>query len=308
MAEEKKPLSTREFVTADGSSGFPAEKGRYHLYVGYGCPFAHRTIIYRSLKGLEDAISMTVLDWHMGEKGWAFCEESKDKPGCSPDPIHNYTHLRQVYELNDKNFPGRVTAPVLFDKKTDRIVNNESPEIIRMMNSAWNEFAATPEEAKLDLYPEPLRKKIDELNDWVGNEVIAGTAKVGFAADQKAYDVAIDALYKGLDKVEALLATNRYLAGDTFTEADIRLFCPMIRFDVSYVGHWKINLRRIQDYPNINGWLKEIYQMPKIKKTCNFQHMKGFAYSRNNPSGIVPKGPPTDYLDTPHGRDKIGKL
>jgi len=297
--------SFRSKVTRDGSSGFPAESNRYHLYVSYACPWAHRTLIMRKLKGLEDVISFNVLDWLLGEGGWWFCD---DKPGCSPDPIHNFQMLKQVYQLAKPDYDGRVTVPVLFDRKTNTIVNNESAEIIRMLNTEFNDFCKTPEQAALDFYPPPLREKIDATNEWVYATINNGVYKCGFATKQEPYEAAFNQLFNSLDRVEDILSHQRYLVShDQITEADIRLFTTLVRFDPVYVTHFKCNLRRLIQYPNIYAYTRELYQMPGIKETVNMLHIKNHYFQSHrhiNPHGIVPLGPFIDY-EKEHGRNRV---
>jgi putative glutathione S-transferase len=289
----------RRFVTADGSSGFPAEAGRYHLYVSLACPWAHRTLIVRKLKGLESAITTSVVDPYMGDDGWAF----GDGPGCTPDPIHGARFLRDVYTAADPVYTGRVTVPVLWDKVKHTIVSNESSEIIRMLNREFDAIA----DAAIDLYPTELRAEIDELNALVYDDVNNGVYKCGFATSQAAYENAFDALFARLDALDARLGERRYLMGDRRTEADWRLFTTLVRFDAVYHGHFKCNLRRIVDYPNLSGYLRDLYQVPGVAETVDFSHIKGHYYRSHgtiNPTGIVPKGPKLE-LGVPHGRERF---
>ena len=288
----------RNWVRADGSSEFPPEAGRYHLYVSLACPWASRAIIYRKLKGLEEAIPMTVVDPVRDAKGWRFFDDD-------PDPVNGFDYLSEAYELTEPGFSDRVTVPLLWDTKTNRAVNNESSEIIRMLGSEFNEFAENPE---LDLYPEPLREEIDEINARVYDSVNNGVYRAGFATTQEAYEEAFDELFGELDRLDALLADRRYLLGDQITEADWRLFVTLVRFDPVYVGHFKCNLRRIADYPNLSGYLRDLYQQPGIAETVNIDHIKRHYYMTHpqiNPTGVVPKGPELD-LDAPHGREAVG--
>ncbi len=288
----------RNWVRADGSSEFPPEAGRYHLYVSLACPWASRAIIYRKLKGLEEAIPMTVVDPVRDAKGWRFFDDD-------PDPVNGFDYLSEAYELTEPGFSDRVTVPLLWDTKTGRAVNNESSEIIRMLGSEFNEFAENPE---LDLYPEPLREEIDEINARVYDSVNNGVYRAGFATTQEAYEEAFDELFGELDRLDALLADWRYLLGDQITEADWRLFVTLVRFDPVYVGHFKCNLRRIADYPNLSGYLRDLYQQPGIAETVNIDHIKRHYYMTHpqiNPTGVVPKGPELD-LDAPHGREAVG--
>jgi putative glutathione S-transferase len=323
---QRKPSSFRSAVTADGSSGFKAEAGRYHLYVSFACPWAHRTLVVRKLKGLEAAISYTVVDWHLREGGWRFTDQ---KPGCERDPLHNFEFLRQVYSLTDASYEGNITVPVLFDKKTDRIVNNESAEIIRMLNSEFNAFSASPRQAALDLYPAALRGEIDATNEWVYATINNGVYRCGFATTQEAYEEAFHKLFASLDRAEAILSKSRFLCGNTLTEADVRLFTTLVRFDPVYVLHFKCNLRRIRDYPALSAYLRDLYQLPGVRETVNMEHIKKHYVSRRpprlrlrqrgrspraaqmvshtriNPLGIVALGPELDY-DSPPSRDALG--
>ena len=292
----------RNWVTADGSAGpdgkggFKAESGRYHLYVSLACPWAHRALIFRRLKGLESHIGLSVVNWLMGKEGWTFAPG----PGVVPDAVNQAQRLYEVYLAADPNYSGRVTVPVLWDRERNTIVSNESGDIIRMFNSAFDGIGATPG----DFYPEDLRQQIDEVNQRVYDTVNNGVYKAGFATTQDAYEEAVVPLFDTLDWLEQRLSKNRYLCGERLTEADWRLFTTLLRFDPVYVGHFKCNLRRIQDYPNLSGFLRELYQVPGVKDTVNFQHIKHHYYESQdtiNPTGIVPMGPLQD-LDAPHGR------
>jgi glutathionyl-hydroquinone reductase len=296
----------RNWVTADGAAGpsgkggFKAEAGRYHLYVSLACPWAHRTLIVRALKGLEDAISVSIVNWRMLEQGWTF----EDAPGVVPDPVHGARYLHEVYTAAESGYTGRVTVPVLWDKESGSIVNNESSEIIRMFNEAFDGLGAT----RGDYYPQELRGRIDELNARIYDTVNNGVYKAGFATTQAAYEEAVRPLFETLDWLDARLATGRYLLGTRQTEADWRLFTTLVRFDPVYVGHFKCNLRRIADYPNLSGYLRDLYQVPGVAGTVNMQHIKGHYYESHrtiNPTGIVPIGPDFD-LTVPHGRERIG--
>jgi putative glutathione S-transferase len=293
----------RNWVTADGSpgptgeGGFKAEPGRHHLYVSLACPWAHRTLIMRRLKGLEDAIDVSLVHWHIGDQGWEF---RKDR-GATGDRLHGLDYLYQVYTRARPDYTGRVSVPVLWDEERQTIVNNESAEIIRMFNSAFDRVGATGP----DYYPEPLRAAIDAVNDQVYEHVNNGVYKAGFARSQEAYDEAVTALFETLDALDERLSGQRYLAGDRITEADIRLFTTLVRFDQVYVGHFKCNLRRLVDYPNLWPYTRELYQHPGIAQTVDFFHIKQHYYGSHetvNPSGIVPKGPIIDWGE-PHGRD-----
>ena len=287
----------RNAVTADGSSGFKAEPGRYHLYVSYACPWATRTIMYRKLKGLEDVISMTVVDPVRDEKGWKFFPDQ-------PDPINGFEYLSEAYLLTDPEFKDRVTVPVLCDKQEKRAVNNESSEIIRMLNTEFNEWAGNPD---LDYYPEPLRPEIDRLNELVYDSINNGVYRAGFASTQAAYEEAFVELFEALDQVDDLLGEKRYLTGSEITEADWRLFVTLIRFDAVYVGHFKCNQRRIADYDNLAGYVRELYQHPGIAETVNMDHIKRHYYVTHpkiNPTRVVPMGPILD-LDSDPGRSHL---
>lgn len=295
----------RDWVTADGSPapgrerGFKAEPGRYHLFVAYACPWAHRTLIFRVLKKLEDAISVSVVDYFMGDDGWTFVE----RDGSTGDPLYGSDFLHQIYTRADPHYSGRVTVPVLWDKKQETIVSNESSEIIRMFNGAFDEWG----DASLDFYPAELRSDIDRWNDRIYEAVNNGVYKCGFARSQEAYEEAFAALFEALDEVEAQLARSRYLVGDRLTEADWRLFTTLARFDPVYVGHFKCNLRRIADYQNLSNYLRELYQMPGIAETVNMFHIKQHYYGSHesvNPTRIVPVGPEIDYT-RPHDRDRF---
>ncbi|KLK93791.1 glutathionyl-hydroquinone reductase YqjG [Microvirga vignae] len=305
---ERSSAPFRSWVTANGSpgstgkGGFKAEAGRYHLYVSLACPWAHRTLIMRKLKGLEEMISLSVVHWRMLEHGWTF----EDGPGVIPDPLRRAQYLHQVYTSAEPTYTGRVTVPVLWDKEEATIVSNESAEIIRMFNSAFDGIGAQPG----DYYPEHLRGEIDALNARIYDTVNNGVYKAGFATTQHAYEEAIHPLFETLDMLDERLASQRYLCGDRLTEADIRLFTTLVRFDPVYVGHFKCNLRRIADYPSLSGYLRDLYQTAGIAETVNMQHIKGHYYESHrtiNPTGIVPLGPVLD-LDAPHGRDRFQGL
>jgi glutathionyl-hydroquinone reductase len=295
----------RNWVTADGAAGpsgiggFKAEAGRYHLYVSYACPWAHRTPIFRKLKKLEELISVSVVDYLMLENGWEF----RRRDGATGDDLFGYDYLYQVYLKADPHYTGRVTVPVLWDRKQNTIVSNESAEIIRMFNSAFDGLTGSA----ADLYPEDLRAEIDELNTLVYDTVNNGVYKAGFATEQEAYAQAVARLFDTLDMLEQRLGPSRYLFGDRLTEADWRLFTTLFRFDPVYVGHFKCNIRRIADYPNLSGYLRDLYQHPGIAETCNLLHIKNHYYGSHrtiNPTGIVPVGPAID-LDASHGREKL---
>ena len=289
----------RDWITTDGSSEFVAEPGRYLLYVSYACPWAHRALLFRALKGLTQAIDVSVVDWHMTEEGWHF----SDRDGATPDPISDHAFLRDAYTTSDPTYSGRVTVPVLWDKKTNRIVNNESADIIRMLNDAFAAHAKND----IDFYPAALRGDIDAINDVIYDTVNNGVYKCGFAGSHEAYDVAFDALFETLDSLEERLGRQRYLVGDRLTEADLRLFPTLIRFDAVYVNHFKCNRQRIIDYPNLSNYLRELHQHPGVAETVNFHHIKWHYYHSHtsiNPLGIVPKGPDLDFA-APHDRDRF---
>jgi putative glutathione S-transferase len=294
--------SIRGRITADGSSGFPAEAGRYHLYVSLACPWAHRAVIVRELKGLQDAIAMSIVDPIRDEHGWAFT----GAPGTTLDAVNGWTYLSEGYRATDPDFDARVTVPVLWDTQTARIVNNESADIVVMLNSAFDELATRPQ---LDLYPEALRPQIDELNARIYENVNNGVYRAGFASSQEAYEEAVFPLFETLDELDERLSTRRYLVGDEQTLADWRLFTTLLRFDPVYVGHFKCNLRRIVDYPNLSGYLRDLYQTPGVAQTVSIEQIKRHYYTTHegiNPSRIVPAGPLLE-LDAPHGRERLAR-
>ncbi len=302
---ERSQAAFRNWITADGTAGpdgkagFKAEPGRYHLYVAYACPWAHRTLIFRKLKGLENMISLSVVNPIMREHGWTFRRGYK----VQPDPIHKAEFMHQVYTAAMADYSGRVTVPVVWDRKQETIVSNESADIIRMFNSAFDQVGAKPG----DFYPEPLRDRIDEINAEVYDRVNNGVYKSGFATTQEAYEEAVIPLFETLDKLEAHLDENRYLCGDRLTEADWRLFTTLIRFDPVYVGHFKCNLRRIEDYHNLSNYVRELYQMPGISETVEFRAIKLHYYGSHdtiNPHYIVPMGPALDY-HRKHDRNRL---
>ncbi|NEO32220.1 MAG: glutathione S-transferase family protein [Symploca sp. SIO3C6] len=293
----------RNWVTADGSAGpsgkagFKAELGRYHLYVSYACPWAHRTLIFRALKGLEEIIPVSIVHWLMREEGWTF----QSGEGVIPDNVNHVQFLRELYTKTEPTYTGRVTVPVLWDKKTGTIVNNESSEIIRIFNSAFDSVGALSG----DYYPEALRDEIEALNTRIYDTVNNGVYKAGFATTQEAYEQAFHPLFETLDWLEERLSRRRYLTGEQITEADWRLFTTLLRFDCVYVGHFKCNKRRLADYPNLWAYVRELYQMPKVAETVNFKHIKSHYYQSQvsiNPTQVVPIGPEIDFT-APHGRD-----
>ncbi len=295
-----RPQTTfRNKITADGSSGFKAEAGRYHLYISWACPWAHRTAIMRKLKGLEDAIGLSVVGAVIDQNSWEFTDE----PGSIPDTVNNNSYLWQLYLQADSNYSGRVTVPVLWDKQTGTIVNNESREIIRMFDTQFSGIA----QSDVNLCPEDLYDKIEETIDKIYQPINNGVYRAGFAGSQLAYDEGVKDLFAALDNWEDVLSKQRYLCGDRLTEADICLFTTLVRFDPVYYVHFKCNLRHIWEYPNLGNYLKDIYQHPGVKETCNFDHIKRHYYISHpkvNPTRIVPIGPEID-LDSPHNRASI---
>jgi len=301
----RKDSQFRNWITADGSAGpsgqagFKAEQGRYHLYVSYACPWANRTLIFRKLKQLEDVISVSVVNPDMEESGWRF----GSYPGATTDNINNVDFMHQIYTLAQPDYSGVVTVPLLWDKKQQVIVNNESSEIIRMFNQAFNELTGNTD----DYYPQNLRQKIDVINAVVYDNINNGVYRTGFATTQAAYESAFDGLFAALDHVDEVLSRQRYLVGEKVTEADWRLFVTLVRFDAVYVGHFKCNLRRIEDYPNLSNYMRELYQWPGIADTINMEHIKRhyyFSHTSINPTSIVPKGPVQDFT-TSHNRERL---
>lgn len=301
----RKAPQFRNWITPDGAAGpsghdgFKAQADRYHLYVSLACPWAHRTMIFRTLKGLEDMISVSTVHWYMADKGWTF----QPGDGVVPDSVNNAEYMYQIYTAALSDYSGRVTVPVLWDKQTKTIVSNESPEIIRMFNSAFDSIGAKAG----DYYPQALRAEIDQINERVYESVNNGVYKCGFATTQAAYDEAIVPLFDTLDWLDQRLSSQRYLTGNAITEADWRLFTTLIRFDPVYVGHFKCNIRRIADYPNLSGYVRDLYQQPGIAETVNMQHIKDHYYASHesvNPSRIVPAGPDTDFMAT-HDRARF---
>lgn len=296
----------RDWVTKDGmpaqgrERGFKAEPGRYHLYVSLACPWAHRTLIFRKLKKLEDAISVDVVHHFMGKDGWTFVKED----GATGDTLYGSDFLHQIYTRAAPDYSGRVTVPVLWDKQEQTIVSNESSEIIRMLNSAFDEWGS----ASVDFYPQNLRAEIDAVNAEVYPNVNNGVYRAGFATSQEAYEGAFGELFSTLDKLEQRLSSQRYLVGAQLTEADWRLFTTLVRFDPVYVGHFKCNRQRTADYPNLSNYLRDLYQVPGVAETVNMLHIKHHYYGSHetiNPTRIVPVGPKLDY-DAPHDRARFG--
>ena len=289
----------RDWVTADGKSGFAAEAGRYHLYIAWACPWAHRTAIMRRLKGLEEVIGLSAVGSFMGEDGWAFYDE----PGVIPDPVNGAHYLREVYAKAAPDYTGRVTTPVLWDKETGKIVNNESREIVRMLDTEFEGFATTD----TNFFSEGLRDDIDAAIDAIYEPINNGVYRSGFATTQEAYDEAVTDVFDALDRWETVLSGRRYLCGDRVTEADWCLFPTLVRFDSVYHGHFKCNLRRIVDYPNLWGYAKDLYQQPGVAETVNMDHIKKHYYRSHesiNPTRIVPKGPVLDFTEA-HDRGQL---
>ncbi|HEV7414759.1 glutathione S-transferase family protein [Tianweitania sediminis] len=303
---ERDEARFRDWVTADGAPaagrerGFKAEPGRYHLYVSLACPWAHRTLILRKLKKLDDLISVDVVHWWMGDNGWTF----KAEDGATGDSLYGADYLHQIYTRAAPNYTGRVTVPVLWDKQQETIVSNESSEIIRMLNSAFDEWG----DASLDFYRQDLRGDIDAVNELVYPNVNNGVYRAGFATKQDAYEEAFKDLFATLDQLEARLGQHRYLVGSRLTEADWRLFTTLVRFDPVYVGHFKCNRQRIADYPNLSNYLRDLYQVPGVAETVDLFHIKHHYYGSHptiNPTRIVPVGPALDY-SAPHDRARFG--
>ena len=295
----------RNWITPDGSpgpsgnGGFKAEPGRYHLYVSYACPWAHRTLIYRVLKGLEGMISLSVTEPFIGKTGWTF------KDSEMPDTVNNAAVLHEVYTAAQRDYSGRVTVPILWDREDGTIVSNESSEIIRMLNNAFDEVGAAPG----DYYPQHLRAEIDALNERIYHTVNNGVYKAGFATTQEAYEQAVEPLFESLDWLDARLSTQRYMTGDMITEADWRLLTTLLRFDAVYVGHFKCNVRRIADYASLSGYVRDLYQQPGVASTLRLDHIKTHYYGSHetiNPTRIVPVGPVVDY-SAPHDRARLSQ-
>ena len=326
---QRQDSAFRNWITRDGSAGpsgeggFKAEAGRYHLYVSLACPWAHRTLIFRKLKGLEAAISTSTVHYHMAENGWEFRPTAKERarsderatdippdiPQDIPegDPLYGFDYAHQLYTKAKPDYSGRVTVPILWDKQRETIVSNESAEIIRMLNDAFGEIG---EAAAPDFYPEALRGEIDAINAQVYERINNGVYKAGFATEQAAYQDAFDGLFACLDELEARLGENRYLTGATLTEADWRLFTTLVRFDPVYVGHFKCNRDRLIDFPNLWAYTRELFQMPGVAETVNFTHIKRHYYGSHktvNPTGVVPAGPRIDYW-APQGRDRLSQI
>ncbi|MDK2594135.1 glutathione S-transferase family protein [Pseudoalteromonas obscura] len=299
---KREAAQLRNWITPDGEpglsgeGGFMAQKGRYHLYVSLACPWAHRTLIFRTIKGLEEYIDVSIVSPDMLENGWTF-----DKAASSTgDALYDSEFMHQLYSKNKADYTGRVTVPVLWDKYQQRIVSNESSEIIRMFNDAFNHLTGNA----LDFYPQHLRNSIDEINAFIYENINNGVYRTGFATSQEAYEQAFGQLFNALDKVEHLLSENQYLVGDTLTEADWRLFTTLIRFDAVYVGHFKCNKRTIESYPNLSNYIRALFQYSGVAKTVDFYHIKRhyyFSHTMINPTQVVPQGPDIDY-STRHNR------
>ncbi|WP_298812616.1 glutathione S-transferase family protein [uncultured Roseibium sp.] len=296
----RKDASFRNWITPDGAAGptgtggFKAEAGRYHLFVSYACPWAHRAMVFRKLKGLDELISLSAVQPLMLENGWEFAET---------EPVAGAKYAWNIYAKADPSYTGRATVPILWDKHQNTIVSNESSEIIRMFNSAFDDLTGS----KLDFYPAALRAEIDEVNERIYHTLNNGVYKSGFATTQEAYEEAVTALFDTLDFLEDRLTTRRYLAGEQLTEADWRLFTTLVRFDAVYVGHFKCNIRRIADYPNLSNYLLELYQVPGVAETVDMPTIKQHYYGSHesvNPTRIVPVGPDLDFL-APHNRDRL---
>ncbi|WP_158059196.1 glutathione S-transferase family protein [Halorussus halophilus] len=297
---DRQETSFREWVEDDLDAEFPAEAGRYHLYVSYACPWAHRTLLVRSLLGLEDAISVSVVDPYREDDGWEFTPE---KEGCTEDHVNGFDYLRETYVAADDEFTGRVTVPVLWDTERETIVNNESKEIMRMFDTEFGDVASRD----VSLYPEGYRDEVDDLVEAIYEPINNGVYRAGFAGTQDAYEEAVAELFDALDHYDDLLADQRYLAGDVLTEADVAMFTTLVRFDPVYHTHFKCNLRQIQQYENLWPYLKDLYQTPGVAETVNLSHIKEHYYRSHtdlNPKQIVPKGPVVDFEES-HDRDGL---
>lgn len=303
----RKDSQFRNWITVDGSAGptgeagFAAEADRYHLYVSLACPWAHRTLIFRKLKALQNLISVSVVHPYMDDAGWSF---KQDIAAATGDNLYGYDRMHEIYTKSKPDYTGVVTVPVLWDKKNQVIVNNESSEIIRMLNSAFNELIEDKESQQRDFYPESLAHEIDEVNQFVYDNINNGVYRTGFATTQQAYEKAYENLFSALEQMDDRLSTQRYLVGNQITEADWRLFVTLIRFDAVYVGHFKCNKKRIFDYPNLFNYMLELYQSFGVAETVDFNHIKTHYYASHemiNPTGIIPKGP-EQGLHQPHNR------
>ncbi|XP_057970472.1 uncharacterized protein LOC131159513 isoform X2 [Malania oleifera] len=301
----------RNYISRDPNSPFPVESGRYHLYISYACPWASRCLAYLKIKGLEKSISFTVVkpiwertkesDEHMG---WVFPASDTEEPGAQPDHLNGAKSVRELYEIASASYCGKCTVPVLWDKKLKTIVNNESSEIIRMLGSKFNDLAENP---ALDLYPPHLQSQIDDVNEWIYHGINNGVYKCGFARKQGPYDEAVIKLYEALDKCEEILSKQRYICGSSLTEADIRLFVTLIRFDEVYAVHFKCNKKLLREYPNLFNYTKDVFQVPGMSSTINMEHIRKHYYGSHpsiNPFGIIPHGPNIDF-SSPHDRDRF---
>ncbi|GMH27733.1 hypothetical protein Nepgr_029576 [Nepenthes gracilis] len=305
------PSAFHSFISQDPNASFLAEPGRYHLYISYACPWASRCTAVLKLKGLEDVISFSAVRSKFGKTkegddhmGWVFPASDTEESGAQPDPLYGAKSIRELYELASPNYDARFSVPILWDKKLKTIVNNESSEIIRMFNSEFNDFAVN---AGFDLYPPHLRSEIDEINEWIYEGINNGVYKCGFAKKQGPYDGAVIKLFEALDRCEDILSKKRYLCGSTLTEADIRLFVTLIRFDEVYVVHFKCNKKMVLEYPNLFNYTKDIFQIPGMSSTVNMEHIKGLYYGSMhsiNPLGIIPIGPHIDF-SAPHDRARF---
>jgi putative glutathione S-transferase len=306
---QRQPDAFREWVSNDGSTAYPAAAGRYHLYVSLACPWASRTVIFRKLKGLEEAIGMTIVDPIRDEEGWAFRDPSGKIPTGAPfestDPINSFQFLREAYKATDPDYDERVTVPVLWDKQTKKIVNNSEDDICRMFNDVFNDVAKNKD---VDFFPKAIETEHAKLCSFLHDNVNNGVYRAGFATRQRPYEIACRKLFEALDQLEERLSKSRFLFDNLIVESDWRFFCTLVRFDVVYHSHFKCNLRRIIDYPNLQGYLMDLYQQPGIAETVNFDHIKRHYYMTHtqiNPTRIVPIGPVLD-LGKPHNRGRLG--
>ena len=297
---DRSETTFRDRIEDDPDAEFPAEAGRYHLYVSYACPWAHRTLLVRALKGLEDAVSVSVVDPYRGEDGWQF---TPDKAGCTPDHLYDADYLRELYVKADPDVTCRVTVPVLWDKERETIVNNESEEVLRMLDTEMDEFTSRD----VDLYPEGKREDVDRIIDEIYDPINNGVYRAGFAGTQDAYDSAIDDLFGALSRWDGELADRRFLAGDRLTEADLCLFTTLVRFDQVYHTHFKCNVRQIRDYDNLWPYLRDLYQLPGVAETVNMNHIKEHYYTTHpdlNPKRLIARGPDLDF-GAAHDRDDL---
>jgi putative glutathione S-transferase len=297
---DRQETTFRDWIKDDPDAEFPAESGRYHLYVSYACPWAHRTLVTHALKGLGDTVSVDVVDPYRDDDGWQFTPE---KDGCTPDTVNGFEYLREAYVAADPNYTGRVTVPVLWDKKRETIVNNESEEIMRMLDTTLNRFSTRD----VDLYPEGYQSEVDRIIDEIYDPINNGVYRAGFAETQESYEQAVGELFDALDHWNDVLSEQRYLAGDVLTEADIAMFTTLIRFDDVYHTHFKCNRRKVSEYPSLWNYLKELYQLPGVTDTVNIDHIREHYYTTQtaiNPKRIVAVGPDHDF-DAPHDRERL---